>query len=183
VLVRGLLTFAFFGADTFVPLTLVAVRHRSTALAGAALTAATLSWTAASWIQARGVNRLGPGFFVRVGLAILPLGVAATAATLLDAVPAELAIFTWGVGGFGIGLGYSSLSLTTLRRAEAGREGAATTALQLTDNLGVALGAGIGGAAVAIAAAHGREAIGIAATFACTAAVAVAGLAAARAVD
>src|SRR5947208_2831489 len=47
ILARGLLTFAFFGADTFVPLAVVSVRHRSTAVAGIALTAATVSWTAA----------------------------------------------------------------------------------------------------------------------------------------
>jgi MFS family permease len=53
VLVRGLLTFAFFGADTFVPLAIVAVRHSSTALAGAALTSATLLWT-----RVRGCRRV-----------------------------------------------------------------------------------------------------------------------------
>jgi MFS family permease len=179
VLVRGLLTFGFFGADTFVPLSLVAVRHQSTALAGAALTAATISWTGASWLQSRYVNALGARFFVRIGLAIVVLGIAGTAATLLDAVPPPIAVATWGVGGFGIGLVYSSLSLTMLREAEPGREGEATAALQLTDNLGVAFGAGIGGAAVAIGATHGHEALGIAIAYAIAAAAAVVGAAAA----
>ena len=36
VLARGLLTFAFFGADTYVPLAITAVRHQSTAVASVA---------------------------------------------------------------------------------------------------------------------------------------------------
>lgn len=180
VLVRGLLTFAFFGADTFVPLMLVAVRHRSTVLAGAALTAATISWTGAAWVQSRHVDRLGARFFVRTGLAIVAVGIAGTACALLAAVPSAAAVATWALAGFGIGLVYSSLSLTMLREAEPGREGEATAALQLADNLGVAFGAGLGGAAVAIGAAHGREALGIAVAFAVTATVAVAGAAASR---
>jgi MFS family permease len=175
VLVRGLLTFGFFGADTFVPLALVAVRHTSTALAGAALTAATVSWTGASWLQSRYVNALGARLFVRVGLVIVVLAIGGTACALLDAVPPAVAVATWAVGGFGIGLVYSALSLTMLREAEPGREGEATAALQLSDNLGVAFGAGIGGAAVAIAAAHGREALGIAVAYTVAAAVALVG--------
>lgn len=66
-----------------------------------------------------------------------------------------------------------------LREAEERRQGKATAALQLSDNLGVAFGAGLGGAAVAIAAAHGREALGAGAAFAITGAVAALGAVAA----
>jgi MFS family permease len=177
VLARGLLTFGFFGADTFVPLALVEVRDRSTAVAGAALTAATLAWTAAAWVQERLVHSWGPRRLVRLGLVILVAGIAGTAAALLDSVPAELAVVTWAIAGFGIGLAYSALSLAVLREAPAGQEGTATASLQLSDNLGVALGAGLGGAAVAVAAAHGNEAAGIAVAYAIAAAVALVGAA------
>src|SRR6185312_322417 len=46
VLLRGLLTFAFFAIDAYVALLLVEVRGWSAAAAGIALTAATVSWTA-----------------------------------------------------------------------------------------------------------------------------------------
>jgi MFS family permease len=179
VLVRGLLIFGFFGADTFVPLSLVEVRGQSTALAGAALTSSTLAWTAAAWVQARYVLRLGPRVFVRTGLLVLVVGVASTATTLLPAVPPALAVVTWAVAGFGIGLAYSVLSLATLREADPGREGAASASLNLAENLGVAFGAGIGGAAVAAGAAHGRTAAGIAVAFAIAATVALVGVVAA----
>src|SRR6185369_13930677 len=53
VLLRGVLTFAFFCVDAYVALLLVEVRGWTAAQAGIALTAATLSWTAGSWVQAR----------------------------------------------------------------------------------------------------------------------------------
>jgi MFS family permease len=179
VLVRGLLTFAFFGADVFVPLMLVAIRHRSPGFAGIAITASTLAWSSAAWVQSHLSGRWSPRRLVRVGLTIVACAIAATTAVLAAGVPPQLAIATWGIGGFGIGLAYAPLSLAMLRHAEADQVGRATAALQLSDNLGVAFGAGVGGAAVAIAAAHGREALGIGAAFAVTAAVAVVGAAAA----
>jgi hypothetical protein len=179
VLVRGLLTFAFFGADTFVPLAIVAVRHSSTALAGAALTSATLLWTTGAWVQARRVIALGARFFVRLGQLILVAGIAGTAAVLLPGVPPALAVVTWGTAGFGIGLAYTPLTLTALREAEPGQQGGASASLQLAENLGVALGAGAGGAAVAVAAAHGHTARGIAVAYTAAAAAALLGAAAA----
>ena len=53
ILLRGVLTFAFFTVDAYVALLLVEVRGWSAAAAGIALTAATVSWTAGSWTQAR----------------------------------------------------------------------------------------------------------------------------------
>ncbi len=54
----------------------------------------------------------------------------------------------WTLGGFGMGLAYSAHSQLTLRCAPAARYGTATASLQLFDNLGVALGAGVAGAVV-----------------------------------
>jgi predicted MFS family arabinose efflux permease len=48
-------------------------------------------------------------------------------------------------------LAYSAISVVVLNSAPPGREGATSAALQLSDNLGIALGAGAGGAAVALA--------------------------------
>ena len=53
------------------------------------------------------------------------------------------------VAGLGMGLSYSGLSLIVLAAAPPGREGSASSAIQLSDVLGMALGTGLGGAAVA----------------------------------
>jgi hypothetical protein len=54
-----------------------------------------------------------------------------------------------------MGLCYPTTSLTVLDEAPEGRVGAASSALQLTDVLGVAIGTGLAGAAVAMAEASG----------------------------
>src|SRR5581483_5426957 len=65
-----------------------------------------------------------------------------------------------GVGGFGMGLAYAPTSLMMLRAAPAGREGWASASLNLADTLGIAVGTGVGGAAVA-AVARSHDAVGL----------------------
>jgi hypothetical protein len=68
---------------------------------------------------------------------------------LLPSVPPALAVVAWALAGAGIGTAYAPLSVTTLDRAAAGEEGRATSALQLCDVLGQAIGTGVAGAIVA----------------------------------
>jgi len=181
VLSRGLLTFAFFGADTYVPLTVTAVRGQSTAVGSVAVTAATLSWTAAAWVQERRSRVSSGRRLVVTGLAVLVVGIAGIAAAVHPAVPLAVGVAGWGVGGFGIGLAYAPISLIVLKEAPAGQEGSATGAMQLTDNLGVALGAGLGGVAVALGDTAGwSPGAGVAIAFAMTACVGLAGMVVAR---
>ena len=64
----GFLSLAYFGGEAFLPLTLISLRGQSTILAGVALTAATLSWTAGSWLQAHLAPRQGRRLLVTAGL-------------------------------------------------------------------------------------------------------------------
>ncbi len=181
VLARGLLTFTFFGVDTFVPLEITAIRGRSPALAGAAITAATIAWTAAAWVQVRLATRWSARRQVGTGFLIVICGIATVGAGLLTVAPVWLIVIGWGVGGFGIGLAYSPLSIVVLRHARPEAQGVSSAALQLFDNLGVALGAGIGGTLVAVTAASGLPtAGGLAAAFAVATAAGCAGVAVAR---
>lgn len=152
VALRGLLMFAFFGTEAYVPLALTGVRHTSSAVAGIALTAATLTWTAGAWVQERTVARWGPRTLGRAGFAFLVLGIVGTALSLSPAVPVAVFAGVWSVAGLGIGLVYSPLTLTVLGSAPPGQEGSATASLELSGVLGIALGTGIGGALVALAA-------------------------------
>jgi MFS family permease len=150
VLTRGVLTFTYFGTDAFIPLAIQNVRDRSVTYTGVVLTLSTLSWTGAAWVQERMVARLGPRAFVRFGFVLIVLGIAGVAATLSPSVPVWTIAVSWSVASFGMGSAFAPLSLVTLDYAEAGREGAASGSLQLSDQLGFALGTGIGGACVAL---------------------------------
>lgn len=151
VAVRGMLTFGFLGADAFVALALTDVRGMSIRDAGIVLSSAALTWTAGSWYSARNIARVGPRRLVVVGMTIIVAGIVAMAAVVSTSVNPWLAVGAWLVGGLGIGMSYAPLSQAVISAAEPSRLGAATSALQLSDVLGFALGTGVGGALVAVA--------------------------------
>lgn len=176
VLSRGLLTFSFFSADSFLPYLLTTFRHQPTTLAGAALTASTLTWTAGAWIQARLVARVGPRRLVRFGQSAVVVAIATLALCLRSAVPPEVAVAAWAIGGLGMGTAYAPVSLTALDLSAAGAEGRATAAVNINDVLGTALGTGIAGAAVAAGSRAGDVAIGLLAALATAGAVGATGM-------
>lgn len=152
VALRGLLMFAFFGTEAYVPLALTEVRHTSSTVAGLALTMATLMWTAGAWVQERTVARWGPRRLGRAGFGLVVIGIVGSALSLSGAVPVAVFAIVWGIAGLGVGLVFSPLTLTVLASAPLGQEGSASASLELAGVLGVALGTGIGGALVAFAA-------------------------------
>jgi MFS family permease len=149
ILVRGVLTFGFFVGDAYVSFALISVRGQLAAVAGVALAAASLAWSAASWIQARWLDRYGAPVFVAIGFAAVAVGSVAMLSVLVPSVPPAVAVVSWAIAGFGIGLAYAPLSVVTLSLAADGQEGRATSSLQLSDMLGTALGSGVGGVLVA----------------------------------
>jgi MFS family permease len=149
ILSRGLLTAAFFSADFFVPLALRDVRGTEPWVVGVALTAATLAWTTGAWIQERRVHDVGPRVLIRAGFVGLAGAWAVAGVALAESVPVALLVLAFAITGLAMGPAYASVSVTTLALAEPGREGRASSALQLTDVLGTALGTGIAGAIVA----------------------------------
>ena len=184
VLLRGLLTFAFFCADAYVPLALQEWRGLGPAVAGIALTGATLAWTCGAWIQARRIGRWGVRRLVGSGFAVVVVGIMGFALVLSPAVPVVVGLLAWTVAGLGMGLAYAPLSLTVLREAAPGAEGTATSGLQLSDVLGTALGTGVGGALLALTARSGLEIwVGLAGAFAAGAAVGLLGIALAGRLD
>jgi len=151
VAVVFMIAFAFFGTEAFVPLTVVDVRGGSVTMGGLALSAAAITWTTGSWVQARaaavGVRRT----LVTSGAGLIGAGIMITALVLVPQMPIVTAAVGWAVAGLGMGLAYSMLALMVLETAAPGEEGFSSSALQLMFTLGTALGAGVGGAVVAVA--------------------------------
>jgi MFS family permease len=179
ILSRGLLTFAFFGADAYVTLTITVLRHRSPVYAGIAVTGATLTWTAGAWVQARLATTWPGRRLVRTGLVIILAGIGGMLLVLQPGVPVVVALVAWTVAGLGMGLCSTPITLMMLREAPPGREGWASASLNLADVLGTAIGIGIGGAAVAASAGPGSSAglhWGVTAAFGISALVAVVAL-------
>jgi MFS family permease len=185
VLVRGLLTFAFFGTEAFLPLMLREARGLSPTIAGIVLTTGAVTWTGGSWIHERLAPRLVSRAIIATSFTLVALGACAVLAVLLFAnIPVEVAYLAWAVSGSGMGFGYAAISVLVLRLAPAGRTGATGAAMQVLDNLGTAFGTGVGGAAIAVAVARGLPvATGIAAAFGLAIAGALTGLAVSRRLD
>ncbi len=177
ILSVGLLMFAFFGADAYVTLTITTVRHHSTLAAGVVVTVSTLAWTVGSWVQTHLNSRWEGRRLVRLGLIGVLVGTAGMVWQLRSGVPLGEAIAAWSISGFGIGLAFSPISLMMLRTTPPGREGWASASLNLAEVLGVALGVGIGGAAVTFAS-HGSLGLptGVALAYGAAAVTALIGL-------
>lgn len=151
----GLLNMVFFGVDAFVPLALSTVRGQSALFTGLALTAGTLAWTAGSWLQAAWVRRIARSRLAGGGLLLLALGIVGIVVVVLPWAPLWVGIAAWGVAGLGIGIAYTTLTLTIMDEAPPERQGVSMAAMQLATMLGTALGTGIGGVVVAGAATPG----------------------------
>lgn len=155
ILSRGLLTFAFFGADAFVTLAITTVLHHSTTTSSIAITGSTLAWTAGAWLQARLGETWEGRSFIRLGLTLVLAGIAGMAISLQSGVPVGVALVAWSVAGLGMGLAFAPTSLMMLRETSSGRAGRASASLNLSDVLGTALGTGLGGGALVAASNQG----------------------------
>ena len=151
VLLRGLITAAFFSIDAYVSLALVEVRGLTATGAGLALTAATVSWTTGSWTQARLARRLGPERLARIGFGVVTIGIVLTGLVLSPSVPVWFAVPAFALTGYGMGLAYSQFALIVLRDVGHQSQGTTTAGLSLSDALGTALGTGVAGAIIAAA--------------------------------
>lgn len=166
ILSRAVLTYAFFAADAYVPLSVTSIHKTSATTASIALTASGLLWALGSWIQERKITTWGPRTLVRIGFTLICAGIAVASSVLSPDAPLALVVLGWGVAGLGMGMAYAPISLLVLKLAEPGREGAASSSMQLADVLGIALGAGVGGAMIGIGEAiHWSERIGLGAAF------------------
>jgi MFS family permease len=150
-----LLSAGFLAMDAFVTLMLTRIRGASLGLAGVVMTAATLTWAAGSAWQSGRAERVPLSRLVRLGTVLTIVGEAALASTLLAGVPVATAYAGWAIAGAGMGIAFPTVQLSAMRVAAPGEESALLSSVLLMDILGVATGAGLGGAAIAIADATG----------------------------
>jgi predicted MFS family arabinose efflux permease len=165
-MITFLLLLGFIGADYFIPLMLTGVRGRTLAEAGLVITLGTVSWSIGNWWQSRAIVKTSSVTLMRVGSAILTLSIIGIMATLLRA-PIAISYVAWFAAGLGMGVAYPTAYLVILRGANAGGAGSAVSSQQVAERLALALGGGLGGASVALAAGlHASLATGLLGAFA-----------------
>jgi MFS family permease len=145
ILVRGLVSAAFFGAEVYLPYLLVERYAFSPTFAGLTLTGGALAWAGASAIQGRLGTLLDHRLAVRIGAAlVLGAVVLALVTTALD-WPSAVAISGWVFAGAGMGLMYPRLSVMTLALCTKDTEGFNSSAMSISDSLGGALALAVTG--------------------------------------
>jgi MFS family permease len=140
VLLRGVCSAAFFGAEAYVPLTLTRIHGASPTVVGIPLTLGALGWSAASWWQGRVAGNVAPDRLLRAGFVCVGAGVASLVSVSLSGVSMWAAAGCWALAGFGMGLGYPTISVHTLRLSPPGEQGANSAAMQVADMTGSILG-------------------------------------------
>lgn len=162
-----LLSVSFSSAESFTPLMFTDVRGRSLTEVAAVLALTPFAWAAGSWWQSREVERHSLGWLVGVATAIVALGFAATATGLIPRVPLAVAYAGWVAAALGMGIGFPAIPLAVMGTAGTGSEARDLSPTLLMDMLGIAVGAGLGGACVAIAVREGWGlSVGLAGAFA-----------------
>jgi len=144
-----LLSTSFLAMDAFLTLMLTRVRGLSLGAAGLVITVASITWAIGAWWQSNRTERRPLSWLVGAGTALLFAGEAAVASTLWLQVPLAVAYVGWGIVGLGMGVAFSTIPLAAMRVSEAGEESEELSSVLLMDMLGVATGAGLGGAAIA----------------------------------
>jgi hypothetical protein len=149
IALRGLFAAGFFSAEVFIPLMLTRERGLSPALAGAALTIGSLSWALGSNLQARFTRPEHRTRLLRWSAVSVAVAVVCAAVTAVLPVPTALTVAGWTLAGLGMGAAYPTLSLLSLQLAEHGRQGAASSALQISDSMTSSVALAVSGAVFA----------------------------------
>jgi MFS family permease len=145
ILLRGVAAGAFFAAEAFVPLMMVTQRNLSPTLAGMTLTSGGLSWALGSWLQGRPRAERHREAMIRLGFVLCAVAIAGAALVLVPAAPVWTAAVAWAVGGVGMGMAVSSISVLMMKLSAPEDTGANSAALQLSDALGNVLLIGLAG--------------------------------------
>ncbi|GAA3285007.1 MFS transporter [Paenarthrobacter aurescens] len=171
ILVRGLASAAFFGAEVYLPYLLTERYAFTPTFAGLTLTGAALAWAGASAIQGRLGARLADDLAVKIGAIMVLIAVISTLVTAALSLPAAVAIAGWILAGGGMGLMYPRLSVMTLALSTEENQGFNSAAMSISDSLGGALSLAATGLVFAA-----FTASPFAAVFALTAIIAVVGV-------
>ncbi|MFH5878875.1 MFS transporter [Arthrobacter sp. NA-172] len=145
ILMRGIASAAFFGAEVYVPYLLTVRYSFSPAFAGLALTGSALAWAGASAVQGRLGSKLGNAPAVRIGSVLVLGAVAVLLVTTVFSWPAGVAIVGWLFAGAGMGLMYPRLSVMTLALSRPEDQGFNSSAMSISDSLGGALSLAVTG--------------------------------------
>lgn len=148
VMLHFLLFFAFYATEMFMPRLMIEVQGMSSSVTGLAFTCCATAWIFASFAQAWLSHRISRYASLLWGIAIILVGLIATAAPLFSSPALWMIYLAWAIAGIGMGMAYNTVVSATMAYTEQGKEGATSTANGIAASLSVGLAAGLGGAII-----------------------------------
>ena len=136
VLLRGAFAAAFFATEVYLPLMLNERYGLSSSVSGLILTVGAVSWALGSEIQSRMGERMSHDNAVRIGAAVLLIGVATQLVTAFFVLSPIVAAAGWFFAGAGMGLVYPRISTLVLSYSTEGNQGFNSSAMSISDNVG-----------------------------------------------
>jgi MFS family permease len=150
VLLRGLASAAFTGGDVYIPYLLVSLYGFAPAASGLTLTLGSVSWALASWVQGRLGDRPSQLTGIRVGLALVLVGVLSGLSTSFLHLSPAVIVIGWTLTGFGMGFMYPRFAVLTLAWSGDDEKGFNSSALTIADSSGGAVVLALAGAAFGV---------------------------------
>ena len=136
VLLRGAFAAAFFGTEVYLPYLLHDRYGLPSWAAGLILTVGAVSWALGSEIQSRMGERMSHDSTVRIGAAVLVLGVATQLVTAFFMFSPIVAAAGWFFAGAGMGLVYPRISTLVLSYSTERNQGFNSAVMSISDNVG-----------------------------------------------
>lgn len=151
--VRLLATMAFIGVESFLPLAADRLHGVGPIAQGMVIIGAAVTWTIGQALAARWrtSGQLNDAQLIRMGFALMTVGILASMTILYDGLPLAVTFCTWSITGFGTGMLLGPTTIRALALAPEGHDGIVSSQISLSDSIGFATMGGIGGAMVALA--------------------------------
>jgi MFS family permease len=146
IVLRGILTCAFFGAEAYLPLTLTRLHGGSARVVGVPLTLAAIGWSAGSWWQGRRSRQKLT--LLRIGFAGVAAGIVLLVVIAAPSVSMWWAVPIWSLAGAGMGLAMPTISVLLIDLSADEDQGTNSAALQISDMAGSIVGIAAAGALV-----------------------------------
>jgi MFS family permease len=154
IMLQGLVFFAFYGIEIFLPILSTDILGFSNTKTGIIISIGACSWCVASFLQAWLSQRLASWQSLFLGFLIALPGVIALLFVSTSIEQSSLSIqsmefllyTTFALIGFGMGIGFNSCVSDAMHATEPGREGATSTSLGIMSSLAIGLISGLGGA-------------------------------------
>lgn len=152
--VRAFLAGSYFAFELYIPFIGQTFRHFSPTISGFIVTSGSISWAIASVFQSRLPASWNRGRVLTATMSMSLGGLALATSLVNPAVPLIVPILGWSLAGCGVGVAYPLNSVMVLALSEQSQIGVNSSALSMSEQVGIATSMAVGGLVFTILVPH-----------------------------